>query len=589
MAPTPNAPAAPSVQVEADRVNIRSGPGSTYAVIASALAGQNYPVLGQSGDCTWLQIAREEGGEAWMTGNSAYTRLSVACSALPVAQASAQPAAAQSTAAPTAPSPTTAAPAVNATGKVDGTLITGFEPLGAWKRGDEPYGTLQASSSQVYQGSSAAQLTYNFPAEAGSKSYVVFLAQSPLRIADGAQSMQAQVYGDGSGHFLNAWVGDAAGNLWQFTFGQVNHTGWTSMTATLVPNTTWPNGPIGNAPAQLTSPLSLKALVLDGVPDGQASSGTIYIDAMTASTAAAAPATSQSGGSTETAAAAPAPGAVAVSSGPLAGKIAFTRWNGSSLDTLIYDLTSNSIIAQIPNARQPDLANGALVVNGEGGGTDSITRMTATGENKRPIGTHPEDAYPQWSPSMASIVFVSTLQGDGRSRLYWQQDASVQSEATPLTFSGGELFGNNTVYLDDGWIAFQGCNTWAGGGSCGIYTADTNGSQPVQATSLTADIPTGNLGTQILFTSNRSGNYDVYAVNQDGSGLRQLTTDSASDGLAAGSPDGKSIAFVSNRGGAWAVYVMNADGSNQRKLVDLNGGYGSGPSDWLTERISWGD
>ena len=91
----------------------------------------------------------------------------------------------------------------------------------------------------------------------------------------------------------------------------------------------------------------------------------------------------------------------------------------------------------------------------------------------------------------------------------------------------------------------------------------------------------------MAFMSARDGNWEVYAVNLDGSGLERLTSDSANDGLPTWSPDGRSIAFVSSRGGAWAIWVMDASGDNQRKLFDLGGSFGSGANDWVTERISW--
>ena len=258
------------------------------------------------------------------------------------------------------------------------------------------------------------------------------------------------------------------------------------------------------------------------------------------------------------------------------------------MNTLVYDLAANTIVAELPNMRHPDLAGGLMLVDGDGGGQETILRMTDTGGNPRPITTHPEDTYPQWSPSMASLAYASTSYGDRRSRLFYQEDAGAQFEVGPMTYAKRELFGDNPVYLDNWRIAFQGCNTWAGGSKCGIYSVDSRGNEPVQATSLTADIPTGNLQSQILFTSNRSGNYDVWAVNWDGSNLRQLTDNPAVDGLATASPDYQHIAFVSNRDGVWSVYVMNVDGSNQRKLFDIGGGYGSGDYEWYRERISWG-
>lgn len=86
--------------------------------------------------------------------------------------------------------------------------------------------------------------------------------------------------------------------------------------------------------------------------------------------------------------------------------------------------------------------------------------------------------------------------------------------------------------------------------------------------------------------SNRDGNWELYIMNDDGSGVARLTNNAANDGLPTWSPDGRTIAFVSDQGGSWAVWAISPDGSNQRKLFDI-GGRGLA-SDWQHERISWG-
>ena len=138
----------------------------------------------------------------------------------------------------------------------------------------------------MHSGAASAELRYDFPASAGGDNYVVFLSQPPLRIPSDAQTLSIQVYGDGSGHFLNAWLEDAKGNSWQYSFGRINHTGWAPMSVSLTPSREWPNGPLGSGDT-MTPPLSLRALVLDGVPDGSASSGVIYLDALGTGTPAA--------------------------------------------------------------------------------------------------------------------------------------------------------------------------------------------------------------------------------------------------------------------------------------------------------------
>ncbi len=67
----------------------------------------------------------------------------------------------------------------------------------------------------------------------------------------------------------------------QFTFGRVTHTGWQQMFAPLYQDARpWPaNSHISGPDAgKLTPPYTFRALVLDGVPDGTASRGAIYID-----------------------------------------------------------------------------------------------------------------------------------------------------------------------------------------------------------------------------------------------------------------------------------------------------------------------
>jgi dipeptidyl aminopeptidase/acylaminoacyl peptidase len=77
-------------------------------------------------------------------------------------------------------------------------------------------------------------------------------------------------------------------------------------------------------------------------------------------------------------------------------------------------------------------------------------------------------------------------------------------------------------------------------------------------------------GTQIVFTSRRDGNNELYLMKADGSEVTRLTRSAGDDFGASWSPDGAQIAFVSDRNGRpgeYAVYLMNVDGSNVRRLT----------------------
>ncbi len=77
-------------------------------------------------------------------------------------------------------------------------------------------------------------------------------------------------------------------------------------------------------------------------------------------------------------------------------------------------------------------------------------------------------------------------------------------------------------------------------------------------------------GTRIAFSSDafQAGNWDIYAINSDGSSLARLTAHPAKDEHPTWSPDGSKIAFASDRTGQNQVWTMNADGTNPQQLTN---------------------
>jgi hypothetical protein len=86
----------------------------------------------------------------------------------------------------------------------------------------------------------------------------------------------------------------------------------------------------------------------------------------------------------------------------------------------------------------------------------------------------------------------------------------------------------------------------------------------------------GSDGGLIAFVSTRDSNDEIYVmpapgpqaqVNADGSDQRNLSQQPASDDDPRWSPDGSQIAFSSNRSGNYDVYTMDADGTNLQRLT----------------------
>lgn len=74
-------------------------------------------------------------------------------------------------------------------------------------------------------------------------------------------------------------------------------------------------------------------------------------------------------------------------------------------------------------------------------------------------------------------------------------------------------------------------------------------------------------GRRIAFVRREGNAQNIYVVNVDGSALKQLTDDEASNVSPAWTPDNR-LLFRSLRDGRWGIYVMEADGSNQELLVE---------------------
>ena len=80
------------------------------------------------------------------------------------------------------------------------------------------------------------------------------------------------------------------------------------------------------------------------------------------------------------------------------------------------------------------------------------------------------------------------------------------------------------------------------------------------------------LGSErIVFTSNRDGNWEIYVIDTDGSGLKNLTNSPEQELFPGVSSDGSKIAFVGTNEENYDIYVMESDGSARRRLTNHEG------------------
>src|SRR6201999_1893163 len=73
---------------------------------------------------------------------------------------------------------------------------------------------------------------------------------------------------------------------------------------------------------------------------------------------------------------------------------------------------------------------------------------------------------------------------------------------------------------------------------------------------------------ELVFEWTVNGNQDLYVVGAEGGPPRRLTTDAHVDALPRWSADGARVFFTSDRSGNWQVYSMPAAGGETRRVRD---------------------
>lgn len=74
-------------------------------------------------------------------------------------------------------------------------------------------------------------------------------------------------------------------------------------------------------------------------------------------------------------------------------------------------------------------------------------------------------------------------------------------------------------------------------------------------------------GTQIAFVGSSKGNPDIYVVSTAGTNLRRLTTTHALEASPDWSPTGRQLLYTSDQAGTPQIWVMDAEGTGARRMT----------------------
>jgi TolB protein len=262
--------------------------------------------------------------------------------------------------------------------------------------------------------------------------------------------------------------------------------------------------------------------------------------------------------------------------GPTFGKIAYTNFDArdKGFDVMIAridgsDATNITHDGTIKKNVDPNWStNGTMVAYTSyyGNGGADIFVVNANGKGAVNI-TGPSvrpgilNIHPTWAPD-GSIVFASNR--DGNFDLY-RVGGSATGGVVQMTRTATPVQNYDPDYSPNGgMLAFSSV-------SLSVATSTTAslfvmkaipGAPAMKVTKAAAGLGDRGAawspnGKQIAFYSDRANSSDLYLVNLDGTGLRQLTTNKAADSAPSWSPDGSTLVFLSNRSGHTELWMTS--------------------------------
>jgi Tol biopolymer transport system component len=250
--------------------------------------------------------------------------------------------------------------------------------------------------------------------------------------------------------------------------------------------------------------------------------------------------------------------------------------NGSNLTRLTKSATWESRPMWSPDGTQLTFSDDR--------GDVGMPVMSADGSNLRHIPTDPDvtgslSFFPTWSADGTKLFFSSSDSPDAPSDIFTMDlDGSNQVNLTK-TPKYHESYPDFSPDGSEMCVSLSGTGQ-PGQAATGIYLMNADGSDPTLLLEGGGECDWSPDGTKVAIgytdgsgdTSDEGyGDSEVAVIDADGSGLTNLTSNSAVDVTPRWSPDGKKIVFQSDKEGDYDIYTMDADGSDVTRVTTDSG------------------
>ncbi|HEY85915.1 MAG TPA: hypothetical protein G4N96_12485 [Chloroflexi bacterium] len=266
---------------------------------------------------------------------------------------------------------------------------------------------------------------------------------------------------------------------------------------------------------------------------------------------------------------------------PRTYKLAFSRWDGGKHDLYIANTNGGGEKFIFERAAGPSWSDDGQHLSFYGeegvdrqyrGGVEYNVAGATNGILWIKVANFPDDItqvetdqfaregtgrWTDWAPNGDMIAFDATRGGPDR-RIYFLGTADNQQFHIEIPGEQGSWApDSNQIVYRSGRDGKQGI--W-------ISNRDDSGARPITSDGSDSFPAWSPNGRKIAFHREVGGNVDIYVMNTDGSSVQRLTDAPGPDTLPAWTPDGR-IIFRSARSDSWEIYIMNGNGGGQRQII----------------------
>ncbi len=214
-----------------------------------------------------------------------------------------------------------------------------------------------------------------------------------------------------------------------------------------------------------------------------------------------------------------------------------------------------------------------ILFESDTGANRDIWKMPAADGDPVQLTTDPAfDTAPCWSADGSLVYFESDRSGVKK---LWSIVSDASAAAARVTASGDDVEEGSPACSINGDLAYEYNSVSTSYSNLFILRANSNTPQALTSHSspITNRTPAWSPGgAQLAFESTASGGSAVWLINDDGTGLTQLTETGYYEGHPAWSPDGTEIAYESRKSGYMELYVVPIAGGTALQIT-VNGGY----------------